>query len=649
MQTSGCTDPAQPNQTITIRYKNKDGSPVYRQVQTDASGCYEDFFVTASGGEWEVEAIYPGTACAGRAANTGRLEIDLPRDDDPDRDGVPDGKEQQGDVDGDGIPNHLDPDSDGDGAPDGRDRAPYDPAPADRGLATASDTTSWIFEPNYGQSRTGTHLGRGPVVSLIAEAIDMKLRLPLRSDRDGNLRAVANTLAPRKLESQVLSFKPDAAPGAAPVALYPLDRRHHYIKAAPGVSRRDVPTYRALRWQSLWSGIDWTVAEAEGGSGLGWSFAIRPGHSPEKIRFTLEGGQLDATGDGGLVIETARGIVRLVPLRAEATVNGVATDIEAKFVPDGPDAFGIAAERVDEEAEVVIWTRVEVGDAAAPLRTGVATAAAQLVGGDHEWVSDVAVSADGTTVVAGSTGDFDSRIRPGRVSLESDGYILRADKELKVESVTFLGGPDADAITALATDPLGRIGFAGYAASSGLPFGEGPRSPAGGIDGIVGQMTADGRSLVAGGYFGGREDDVPLALDAQARQGVSVAGWTRSRCTLANFSPTQFGGRTDAFVADFGSFDGPLVAGRYLGGESDDAATEVRITRAGRLVGGFTASSGFARAQGFRGGCVGDSDRFVLALRRVSAASTRPLRRGDGLDLVTGTPLQDNRITVSGT
>ena len=416
VQTSGCTDPAQPNQTITIRYTNKDGSPVYRQVQTDASGCYEDFFVTASGGEWEVEAIYPGTACAGRAANTGRLEIDLPRDDDPDRDGVPDGKEQQGDVDGDGIPNHLDPNSDGDGAPDGRDRAPYDPAPADRGLATASDTTSWIFEPNYGQSRTGTHLGRGPVVSLIAEAIDMKLRLPLRSDRDGNLRAVANTLAPRKLESQVLSFKPDAAPGAAPVALYPLDRRHHYIKAAPGVSRRDVPTYRALRWQSLWSGIDWTVAEAEGGSGLGWSFAIRPGHSPEKIRFTLEGGQLDATGDGGLVIETARGIVRLVPLRAEATVNGVATDIEAKFVPDGPDAFGIAAERVDEEAEVVIWTRVEVGDAAAPLRTGVATAAAQLVGGDHEWVSDVAVSADGTTVVAGSTGDFNSRIRPGRVS-----------------------------------------------------------------------------------------------------------------------------------------------------------------------------------------------------------------------------------------
>ncbi|MFQ6552539.1 CARDB domain-containing protein [Aestuariibius insulae] len=650
VQTSGCTDPAQPNQSITIRYTNEDGSPVYRQVQTDASGCYEDFFVTASGGEWEIEATYPGTACAGSAVDTGRIEVDLPRNNNPDGDGISDGKEQQGDVDGDGIPNHLDPDSDGDGAPDGRDRAPYDPAPADRGLATASDNPSWIFEPNYGQSRTGTHLGRGPIVGLIAEAIDMKLRLPLRSDRDGKLRAVANTLAPRNLKSQVLSFKPDAAPGAAPVALYPLDRRHHYIKAAPGVSRQNVPTYRAMRWQSLWSGIDWTLAEAEGGSGLGWSFAIRPGHSPEKIRFIVEGGKPEATGDGGLLIDTGGGVVRLAPLRAEATLNGLTKDIEVKFVPDGPDAFGLAVERVDERAEVVIWTRLEVGDAAAPQRTGVATAVARLVGGDHEWISDVTVSADGTTVVAGSTGDFDSRIRPGPVLLESDGYILRADKELKVESVTFLGGPDADAITALATDPLSRIGFAGYAASSGLPFGTSPRSPAGGIDGIVGQMTADGRSLVAGGYFGGREDDVPLALDVQARQGVSVAGWTRSPGMLANFSPTQFGGHTDAFVADFGSFDGPLVAGRYIGGKSDEAATEVRITQAQRLVGGITASSGFARAQGFRGSLRGESDGFLLALRpRESRIVWGHLVGGDGLDLVTGISVQDDRVTVSGT
>lgn len=358
----GCTDPAQPNQTITIRYTGEDGVPVYRQVTTDAVGCYEDFFVTASGGTWETEVTYPGTDCAATATATGTFEIDLPRDPDQDGDGIKDADEQQGDVDGDGIPNHLDPDANGDGIPDGKDGDPWRPAPGDGGLSFTESRPHWIFEPNLGQGRGSSHFGRGPVASVIADAKSLVLRLPLRPLRDGRLISEAAVLAPAEVDSFAIVFRPEARALASPVATYPLSLRHHYIKAPPLVSRPEVPTYRALRWQALWPGTDWTVADAAEGAGLGWSFALRPGSQPDRIAFTVEGAQgigLDA--DGGLRIRTDAGDLRLTLPVAMATDKGVTAPVKAEFVPDGPDRFHLRAEKVPDSAEITISTALDGG------------------------------------------------------------------------------------------------------------------------------------------------------------------------------------------------------------------------------------------------------------------------------------------------
>ncbi|MCE4555052.1 CARDB domain-containing protein [Roseateles cellulosilyticus] len=68
----GCTQPPQPNQMISVRYLDANGQPVWHEVQTDATGCFEDAYNARSGGPWEVTAYYPGDGCMSTAtAQTG--------------------------------------------------------------------------------------------------------------------------------------------------------------------------------------------------------------------------------------------------------------------------------------------------------------------------------------------------------------------------------------------------------------------------------------------------------------------------------------------------------------------------------------------------------------------------------------------------
>jgi hypothetical protein len=155
---SGCTTPPRPNETVVLRYEDPAGNPIYKEVMTDENGCFEDFHVVVEGRNWETTAIYPGTDCFGAASSTVvDLEIDIPQTGDQDGDGLIDEEETQGDHDGDGIPNPLDPDSDNDGIIDGQeppgdldndglDNA-NDPDSDNDGIVDGSDNTPYGDKP----------------------------------------------------------------------------------------------------------------------------------------------------------------------------------------------------------------------------------------------------------------------------------------------------------------------------------------------------------------------------------------------------------------------------------------------------------------------------------------------------------------------
>lgn len=118
---TGCTSPPRPNQTVYVKYADPAGNPIWRAVQTDANGCYEDSLTVVEGGDWGVTAHYPGDDCSAWADASVQVQVPIATTGDQDLDGLPDIAEPDGDADGDGLPNQLDPDSDNDGLPDGQE------------------------------------------------------------------------------------------------------------------------------------------------------------------------------------------------------------------------------------------------------------------------------------------------------------------------------------------------------------------------------------------------------------------------------------------------------------------------------------------------------------------------------------------------
>jgi opacity protein-like surface antigen len=121
--TNGCTNPAQPNALITLMYQDPAGNPIFKQVMTDAAGCYTDEHVVVEGGDWKTTAIFTGDGCFSPASAAVTVNVPLPVTGDQDGDGWVDADEVQGDDDNDGVPGPLDTDSDNDGTKDGDEPA----------------------------------------------------------------------------------------------------------------------------------------------------------------------------------------------------------------------------------------------------------------------------------------------------------------------------------------------------------------------------------------------------------------------------------------------------------------------------------------------------------------------------------------------
>jgi hypothetical protein len=59
----GCLEPPIAGQEVILKYVDPLGNVTYRTVKTDEHGCFEDFFVSVTGGTWQVSAEYPGGKC----------------------------------------------------------------------------------------------------------------------------------------------------------------------------------------------------------------------------------------------------------------------------------------------------------------------------------------------------------------------------------------------------------------------------------------------------------------------------------------------------------------------------------------------------------------------------------------------------------
>jgi hypothetical protein len=63
MVVRGCMEPPIAGQEVILKYVDPLGNVTYRTVTTDENGCFEDLFVSVTGGTWQVSAEYPGGEC----------------------------------------------------------------------------------------------------------------------------------------------------------------------------------------------------------------------------------------------------------------------------------------------------------------------------------------------------------------------------------------------------------------------------------------------------------------------------------------------------------------------------------------------------------------------------------------------------------
>jgi uncharacterized protein (TIGR03437 family) len=211
---------------------------------------------------------------------------------------------------------------------------------------------------------------------------------------------------------------------------------------------------------------------------------------------------------------------------------------------------------------------------------------------------------------------------------------------------SYFGGSDYDSTRGLAADPAGSLYITGFTFSNNLPvtsgafqttFHGGTAGALLGGDSFVAKFTAAG-ALAYVTYIGGSQDDVGLAIAADASGNAFVTGYTDSSDfpVVAGSFQTKyqgaggnqmFGPIGDGFVLKLNSTGSALVYSTYLGGSMDDRGTAIAIDGSGNAyVGGVTLSTNFpvlnAYQSVFKGG--GGSPAFCCG-------SPAPfLSQGDG-------------------
>jgi hypothetical protein len=292
--------------------------------------------------------------------------------------------------------------------------------------------------------------------------------------------------------------------------------------------------------------------------------------------------------------------------------------------------------------------------AQAPADGATLAWASFLGGGSHDALAALAVDADGTLLVAGTTagglavtpGAFDAGWNGGRdtcvARLSADGSTVLA--------ATYLGGSLDDEARALALDPSGFVLVAGFTASADFATTPGAfdRTFAGGhgtlpADAFVARLAPDLSGLSFGTLLGGTGEDQAAALAVDASGSLFVVGKTSSADFPLAGAPAEegYGGGAflgDAFVARLDAGATQLRDATLLGGAGDEIPTGLRQDAGGvLLLAGWAASGDFPLVPAAPG-VQGAADAFVATLDLTAG--------GLELSLLLGGPSVDKALAL---
>jgi hypothetical protein len=358
---------------------------------------------------------------------------------------------------------------------------------------------------------------------------------------------------------------------------------NYFLGSDPAKWRTGIVSYARVRYREVYEGIDLVYYGTP--RDLEYDFVVAPGADPSAIRLRIDGADrvtLDERGD--LVLSVGRG-----ELRQRAPVIYQEGPAGREHVSGG---YVVAGDRVS--------FAIGDYDASRPLVVDPVVAYSRdLSGSGHDWAEGIAIGPDGSAYVAGNTYSTDfptvAPFQPHNAFGE-DTFVTKLDPSGEIVYSTYLGGNSSDFIWALAVGADGSAYVTGSTQSANFPIvAQFQPIRSGGYDAFVTRLAPSGAALTYSTYLGGSLDDRGLGIAAGADGSAYVTGVTSS----ANFpTATPFqasrAGLDDVFVTKLSASGTSLAYSTYLGGNGFDYGNGIAVGADGSAyVTGSTGSTNF--------------------------------------------------------
>jgi hypothetical protein len=396
-----------------------------------------------------------------------------------------------------------------------------------------------------------------------------------------------------------------ANPSAALEGAGSLPGRANFLIGTVSGWHRDLPTFEAIRYRNLYSGIDMIYSSA--GVRLKSEFIVAPGADPRQIRIHYRGAGVPAVQpDGSLSLAAGDWNLTEAAPSIYQESGGNKAKIQGRYVIHHDGSVGFALGHYDPASTLIID----------PLMTY-----STLVGTNNfNAATAIAVDSAGAVYIAGYT-DSDALPTASPAQNFNLGSVEVFVAKLNpagnsLEYCTYMGGSDDDRGYGIAVDSSGSAYVTGTTTSPDFPTRNAEQSSLlGSRNAFVFKLNALGDMLEFSTFLGGSGADTAYGIAVDVSGNSYIVGDTTSLNFPASGYQTANRGSQDAFVAKLSSSGGQLLFSTYLGGGGADHGGAIAVD-SGRTVyvTGYTWSSNFPTGNPYQRGIAGPCNAYVARL-----------------------------------
>lgn len=404
---------------------------------------------------------------------------------------------------------------------------------------------------------------------------------------------------------------------AAPALEEPMPWKANFFVGPRQEWRTGVPTYRKLKYQNVWEGVDLECSATL--SRLEIRCVVHPGGDLAAV--VMETGAEAPLPDAadGITFRVGDMGLRISRPSAWQERNGRRLDLDSRLRVSPACTIGYEVSTYDPDKELVIETTLSWST---------------FLGGQNiDRGYGICVDRAGSVYVTGSTlGDFPTTAGAFDTSIwNGDVFVTKFNPGgTALEYSTFIGGTSGEEGWDLEVDAAGCAYVVGETHSFDFPVTDGVYDTAIGSehgfgiqDGFVTKLNPTGSALEYSTYIGGSLSDFFSGMAMDSAGNVFVTGYTDSTdfpTTEGAFDRTSTaelsGYKSDTFVLKLNASGTALVYSTYLEGNDWDEARDIAVDILGQAyVVGETRSVNFPTTPGsFDTSMTGIGDIFITGL-----------------------------------